>query len=195
MRPFKFILTPILIAFLWVAGCETLRFAPSESQKLAAFQSHLLAQQIADNGTRPDSPAAKQLVAGTAAALAYTGVPSKLSTADLDAVIKRAQHDAAKRPAAEEVWDTVDGVISLGIAVAGLVGGAYGIKGVEYLRKAKVKSKALREIVKGNELFKRKILTGLDGPVKPQVLEAFATAQNESQSGIETKQIVTEMKS
>ena len=68
----------------------------------------------------------------------------------------------------------------LGIAIAGLVGGVYGIRIAAYLRAAREKSKALKEIVAGNELFKQ---------IWPEQADRFKEAQRK-QSAV-TKKIVT----
>ena len=54
-----------------------------------------------------------------------------------------------------DVWVLADGAMELGIALAGLVGGVYGLRIAGYLKQAREKSKALKEIVAGNELFKQ----------------------------------------
>lgn len=59
----------------------------------------------------------------------------------------------------------------------------YGTKAVGFLKQAKVKSEALKEIVQGNELFKK---------LNANSVDAFKDAQK-SQSP-QTRQIVTEMK-
>jgi len=197
MRPqFKALVIIVLITLtIALSGCEQFRFAATENQKLTAWETHQLAGRIESQGTQSGSETSQRLKKGTAAGLAYIGAPTKFDTDDIDSVMAQAAEDAARRPTSEQLWDTADGVISLGIAVAGLFGGAYGLKGVHYLSQARAKSQALRQIVKGNELFKNEIIKNLTGEVQQQVLDTFKIAQKQEQHGIKTKQIVTEIKS
>jgi hypothetical protein len=79
-----------------------------------------------------------------------------------------------------DVFELADGVMELGIAIAGLVGGIYGIRIAAYLRAAREKSKALKEIVAGNELFKQ---------LWPEQADRFKEAQRKQSAA--TKKIVT----
>jgi len=82
-----------------------------------------------------------------------------------------------------QALDVADGFINAGIAIAGLFGGVWGIKIASFLRSAQIKSNALREIVLGNELFKK---------TNSRMAAAFKTAHS-SQSQ-PTRQIVRDMK-
>jgi hypothetical protein len=64
-----------------------------------------------------------------------------------------------------------------------LFGGAYATRIVKFLQEAKAKSNALKEIVLGNEIFKK---------TNPDSAEAFKDAQR-NQSPL-TKQIVAEVR-
>jgi hypothetical protein len=64
-----------------------------------------------------------------------------------------------------------------------LLGGVYGTKAVKFLNDARTKSKALKEIIQGNELFKQQ---------NESSVAAFKDAQ-QNQSP-ETKAIVAEIK-
>ena len=82
-----------------------------------------------------------------------------------------------------ESWDIADNALELGIAIAGLFGGVYGIKVASFLKQTRVKSDALREIVNNNELFKQQ---------DEKISEKFKSAhQNQS---LQTRKIVTEIK-
>jgi len=76
-----------------------------------------------------------------------------------------------------------DAGLELAIAISALIGGIYGTKAVAYLKQARVKSKALKEIIEGNELFKK---LNNDSTV------AFKEAQKNQSP--ETKQIVAQLK-
>lgn len=81
------------------------------------------------------------------------------------------------------MWDAADGVMELGMAVAGLFGGVYGVRAVRFLRQAREQSRALREIVAGNELFKKTC---------PEQAGAFKAAQ-QGQSA-PTRVVVSEIR-
>ena len=87
---------------------------------------------------------------------------------------------ASQRP---DIWDTADGVIDLGIGIAALLGGIYGVRIAGFLRQAGAKSKALREIIQGNELFKKQ---------NSESAAAFKSAQEDQSS--QTRQLVTQIK-
>jgi hypothetical protein len=82
-----------------------------------------------------------------------------------------------------DAWQVADSAIELGIGICALLGGVYGTRAVGFLRDARTKSKALQEIIAGNELFKKNN--------QPQV--AAFKESHRSQSP-ETRQIVAEMK-
>ena len=82
-----------------------------------------------------------------------------------------------------DVFELADGLMELGIALAGLVGGAYGIRIARYLKQAREKSRALKEIVAGNELFKQ---------LWPEHADRFKEAQRKQTPP--TRQIVTQLK-
>ena len=68
-------------------------------------------------------------------------------------------------------------------ALAGLLGGVYGVRTARFLQEARDRARALREIVAGNELFKQ---------LYPEQAERFKEAQGRQSA--ETKKIVTELK-
>jgi hypothetical protein len=96
------------------------------------------------------------------------------------AIAQTAYRQSIERP---DVWQAADGVVELGIGLAGLFGGAYGIRAAQFLKQARDKSKALKEIIEGNELFRE---------TNPLQASAFKEAQKDQ--SVETKKIVTETK-
>ena len=88
--------------------------------------------------------------------------------------------EARQRP---DAWDVADGVIDLGIGAAALLGGVYGVRAARFLKDARAKSKALREIITGNELFKRE---------HADSAQAFKVAHKDQSP--QTRQLVTQMK-
>ena len=89
--------------------------------------------------------------------------------------------ESAERP---DTWQIADSAIELAIAVCALLGGVYGTRAVGFLKDARVKSAALKEIIAGNELFKKNN--------QSQVVAFKQAQQNQSP---ETRQIVAELKS
>ncbi len=83
-----------------------------------------------------------------------------------------------------DLWDVADGVINMGITIAALFSGAAGIKIAAGLKTARDKSKALKEIIEANELFKKSC---------PDAVKEFKNAQSETQSDT-TRMIVAQMK-
>ena len=102
-------------------------------------------------------------------------------SADSYELADKALSDSANRPG---VWDVTDSVLELSIGLCALLGGVYGSRAAKFLKDARVKSKALQEIVEGNELFKQN---------NSDAVSAFKQAHiNQS---AQTKQIVTAYKS
>lgn len=88
--------------------------------------------------------------------------------------------ESKQRP---DPWSVADSALELGIAITGLFGGVYATRIAKFLQDAKAKSNAIKEIVLGNEIFKK---------TNPDAADAFKDAQR-NQSPL-TKQIVTEVK-
>lgn len=192
MRTRVIIITVVLLAF--VSGCEMLRFEPTEAQKQNAW-IHARTTELASDSAKQENTSAtlQQLTELSAeqsrAFVAYHGLPRELPRARTAEHIladssyelsTQASDDAGRRP---DAWDTADSVLELGIAVAGLLGGVYGVKAAGYFRQAREKSKALREIVQGNELFKRK------QPAQSQIFKQSHAGQSTS-----TKKLVAELR-
>lgn len=180
---------------LVLLGCDSLRFAPSEEQRQNAWLHSRTAQLAADMTAQENtSDSLKNLTQLChTQSMAFTidyGLPEKLPEASTKEQIlsesswllaKKATVQSAQRPG---VWQITDGALELAIGVAGLVGGVYGLKISRFLQQAKAKSKALQEIVEGNELFKNQ---------NRQSAETFK-AVHKSQSP-QTRQLVAQMKS
>ena len=189
---FKAAVILILMAcVLSLAGCEALRFAPTESQKQAAFSTHLMARNVEATGTQPGSETAQKLVTGTGAAVTFMGPPANLDLDDFDTTVNQAQADAAQRPTMDQIGDAVEGGLSLAAELAILFGvggvGFGGKKVVDWISLARDKSKAMKEIITANELFKDAIKT--TSTSSPEIMKQFKDAQDSVQS-VSTKQIV-----
>ena len=190
----KKILAGLMLAVLFAAGCGGLRFAPTEEQKQNAYLHNRTAAIAADvakdeGGSRKLQALTKRSEVQSRAFVAYNGLPQQYPKAETAedvlsessaAITDTATIQSAQRP---DVWGLTDSALEFAIAVCGLAGGIYGAKGVRFLKQAKVKSQALKEIIQGNELFKN---------LNADSVYAFKDAQK-GQSP-ETRQIVTEMK-
>jgi len=191
----KKVLVVSIVLFVFVAGCDSLRFAPSEAQKQNAYLHNRTAMMSAE--LSEDEGSSNKLQDLTKLSeiqsrsfVAYCGLPKEfpnaetaedvLSQSNLD-ITNNAISDSGQRP---DMWSLADSGLELAIGIAGLFGGVYGVKAVAFLKQAKVKSQALKEIIEGNELFKK---------LNTDKVEQFKQAQ-EDQS-VETKKIVAELKS
>ena len=168
-----------LIALSITTGCGTLRFAPGEEQKQNAWLHQRTVQAAAIQAQREEASDTLTKLTDQAsrqsdAMVAYFGFPQQPpateSIEDIlsdqnNAITQQAKLQALQRP---DPWDVADNLLELGIALAGVIGGVYGGKAVAGLKLAHQKSIALREIVTGNELFKKQ---------NPDYAEAFKTAQ------------------
>ena len=176
------------------AGCDALRFAPSEAAKQNAYVHHRTVQAAAVQAKQEETTETLQSLTQQAAKqseaiLAYYGLPAEIPPSDTvsellgdrnQALVQAARVEAIQRP---DPWDIADNLLELGIGIGGVVGGAFGVRMVRKLQLAREKSIALREIVKGNELFKRD---------NPEFTEAFK--QSQQKQSMSTKTLVTAMK-
>jgi len=182
LSPLALFFCVLLVLSLSLAGCGGLRFAPSQSQRQLAFTTHQAARSAADLGLSPGSEAAKQIVVGTAAALAYSGMPKTPEISDYDTTAAQAASDAARRPAAQDVFNAAEGGLSLASQLLIALGfGGAGIGGkklIDWLALARQKSDALREVVQGNEL----LVEYFKDENKTAELSVFKAAQNSQQS-------------
>ncbi|MGB7581542.1 MAG: hypothetical protein WBL85_03725 [Sedimentisphaerales bacterium] len=180
---------------LITGGCEGIRFAPSETQKQNAWvhnRTAAITSQTAQSEQASEKlqELTKLSETQSQAFVAYYGLPQELPKADtVNDVLSESNKQLAATAIKESGqrpngWDIADSAMELGIAIAGLFGGAGAIRVMSFLQQAKAKSNALKEIVLANEIFKK---------TNPDSAEAFKDAQK-NQSPL-TKQIVTEAKS
>ncbi|MCP4609413.1 MAG: hypothetical protein GY845_11935 [Planctomycetes bacterium] len=189
----KGLITITLLSCMLV-GCDSLRFAPTEAQKQNAWLHNRTTTIVSD--TAEDENASEQLQALTQlselqsrAFSSYFGLPKEFprseSTEDVLAESSfQLAHTALQQGAARpDAWEVADSMLELGIGICALLGGVYGTRAVGFLRQAKTKSKALKEIITGNELFKKQTESS-----------AFAFKQAHQNQSPQTRQIVAEMK-
>ena len=186
----------LLFTFAFLpAGCDSLRFAPSEVQKQNAWLHNRTAIIAAEAAKTEDTSEKLQALTQlnelqSRAFSSYYGLPKEFPQADSAEEIlsqsnwqltRTALQQGADRP---DAWQVADSMLELGIGICALLGGVYGTRAVRFLRETRTKSKALQEIITGNELFKRQ---------NQSQTAAFKEA-HESQSS-QTRQIVAQMKS
>lgn len=184
-----------IVSCLVSVGCDSLRFAPGEAQKQNAWLHNRTAAVAAEQARRESATEKLQALTGlgelqSRAFISYCGLPKEFPQADTaEEILSQssfqlagaALSESAERP---DAWQVADSMFELAIGISALLGGVYGTRAVRFLREAKAKSKALEEIVEGNELFKKEH--------KPQA-RAFKDAHKDQSR--ETRQIVAEMKS
>jgi len=154
-----------VVVVMLLAGCDSLRYAPGESQKQNAWLHNRTAEMAADVARAEDSSGELQgltklcEVQSRAFAADY-GPPDEFPAADsVEAILAESNQQLARSALTEaqqrpDAWDVADGAMDLGIGIAALFGGVYGVRAARFLTEARAKSKALREIIAGNELFK-----------------------------------------
>ncbi len=189
----KILATLILVCFL-STGCESLRFGPSEDQKQNAWLHNwttvAAAQTAAAEGASEELQALTHLSQLQSRVFtSYYGLPRELppsqSVEDILAesnfqLAERASSQSAQRP---DAFVLADSLFELAIGICALMGGVYGTRAAGFLKDARAKSKALKEIVEGNELFKKQH--------QPWAAD-FKVAHKDQSSG--TRQLVAEMK-
>ena len=183
-----------LVCFL-LAGCDSLRFAPSEAQKQNAWLHNRTAIVTAETARTENSSEELQALTGLSevqsrAFTSYYGLPKEFPQAETAEDIlsesnwqlaRTALHAGADRP---DTWQVADSMLELGIGVCALLGGVGGTRAVRFLRDTRTKSQALQEIVAGNEVFK-----------KQNESSAAAFKQAHQSQSPQTRQIVAQVKS
>jgi hypothetical protein len=183
----------VLICFLF-AGCDSLRFAPTEAQKQNAWLHNRTATITTDTARAENTSEKLQLLTQlnevqSRAFSSHYGLPKEFPPAETAEDVltesnwqlaRTALQQGADRP---DAWEVADSMLELGIGICALLGGVYGTRAVGFLRKARTKSKALQEIIAGNELFK-----------KENVSSTPAFKQAHQNQSLQTRQIVTEFK-
>ncbi len=183
----------VLMVSLFSAGCDSLRFAPTEEQKQNAWLHNETTEAAARTAEKENTSEKLRGLTDLSkqqsrAFVSYYGLPKELPSETegqllAESNFQLAQTALAQSSARVDVWELTDSALELGIAVAGLLGGVYGTRAVRFLKQTRKKSKALKEIVEGNELFKDQ---------NDQYASAFKQAhRNQSQ---QTRQVVAEIK-
>jgi len=191
----KKVIFVLCFIFVFIAGCEQLRFAPNEAQKQNAWLHKRTTAVTAETAKAEQASDKLQNLAQTSdfqakAVTSYFGMPSEFPDADTtDDILSEsnamladeASSYAERRP---DVWQVADATLELGIGICALLGGVYGTRAAGFLKDARDKSKALKEIVEGNELFKQ---------LHTESVNDFKAAQKKQSP--QTRQIVAQLKS
>jgi len=189
----KILLTLVLVMSL-LMGCDTLRFAPTEAQKQNAWLHNrtaiVAAQTAKTEQTSQELQALTELSElQSRAFVSYCGLPKEFPKAETtDDILAQSNWQLAQSALAEsaerpDTWQVADSAIELAIAVCALLGGVYGTRAVRFLKDARAKSAALKEIIAGNELFKKR------NPTQADLFKQAHQAQSP-----QTRQIVAGMK-
>lgn len=190
----KILVTLLGLCFLLI-GCESLRFAPNEAQKQNAWLHNRTTQVVAETAREEDVSEKLQALTKLSelqsrAFVSYCGLPREFPEAETAEDILRESnwqlaHTAlAKSADRPDAWQVADSAFELAIGICALLGGVYGTRAVRFLKDARAKSRALQEIIAGNELFKRQ---------NESSASAFKQAQRNQSP--QTRQIVAQMKS
>ncbi|MHC4265138.1 MAG: hypothetical protein ACYSUK_04305 [Planctomycetota bacterium] len=191
----KRIILMSLLVFVFVSGCDVLRFAPSEKQKENAWLHNRTA--VAAAQAAKDEVVSNKLQKLTELSklqsksfVSYFGLPKEpLVSNSVEEILAQSNWQLAETALSQssqrpDAWEVTDSALELGIAVVALFGGVYGTKVIGFLKEARDKSKALKEIIDGNELFKK---------INQEHANAFKEAQKEQSAS--TRQLVVGMKS
>jgi hypothetical protein len=184
----KKILAILILSCLLLAGCDSLRFAPTEAQKQNAWLHNRTATMAADTAKSENTSGKLQALTGLSqlqsrAFTSYCGLPKEFPRADTAEEIlaessfqlaQTALRQSADRP---DAWQLADNAFELAIGISALLGGAYGMRAVRFLKHAKLKSKALQEIIAGNELFKKQNESSVASFKQAQRLQSPQTRQ------------------
>jgi hypothetical protein len=189
----KILLTLSILSFLLI-GCESLRFAPSEAQKQNAWLHNRTAAVTLETAKQEDSSEKLQALTKLSelqsrAFVSFCGLPEEFPPAETAEDILRqtnvqlahtALAESADRP---DTWQVADSALELAIGISALLGGVYGTRTVRFLKDARTKSQALKEIILGNELFKKQ---------NDSFVSAFKEAHRNQSP--QTRQVVSKMK-
>ena len=179
---------------LSLGGCGNLRFAPDEMQKQNAWLHNRTAIVAAETARAEDASQTLQALTQlnevqSRAFSSYCGLPDEFPRAETAEDIlaesnwqlaAAAVQASAERP---DEWRVADSMLEIGIGICAVLGGVGGARAVRLLKDTRTKSQALREVIAGNELFK-----------KQNQAHAAAFKQAQSSQSPETRQLVAQMK-
>lgn len=179
---------------LLLAGCGSLRFAPTEAQKQNAWLHNRTATITAETAQAENVSQVLQALTQlgekqSQSFTAYYGLPNEFPPAETAEDILAESNWQLAETALQtgtdrlDPWQVADSMLELGIGVCALLGGVYGTRAVRFLKDTRDKSQALQEIIAGNETFK-----------KENESSAAAFKQAHSTQSPPTRQLVAQMK-
>jgi len=175
-------------------GCGNLRLAPSEEQRQNAWLHNRTAQMAAEAARAEQTSEQLQSLTKLSevqsrAFTSHCGLPKEYPPAETPQTVlaqsnwtlaETAVSQSAERP---DPWQAADSALEIAIGLSALLGGVCGTRAVRFLKEARAKTQALKEIVQGNEHFKAD---------NAEQTQAFKTAH--ANQSPETRQLVTAMK-
>lgn len=184
----------VVLVLVFAGGCGGFRRAATQAQKQNAWLHLRTAQLSAEQAAAEETSALLRNLTALSyeqsrAFAADYGLPEEMPVLTAEEIVAAAAPLAAQaqndsiQAAALETWSIADGLLDLGLALAGLLGGAWGLKAAAFFKQAREKSDALKEIVRNNELFKT---------LYPDAASSFKQAQ--SAQSPTTRRLVTELK-
>lgn len=184
-----------MVSCLALIGCGSLRFAPGEAQKQNAWLHHRTAVVAAGQARRESASEKLQALTGlgelqSRAFISYCGLPKEFPQADTaEQILSQSSFQLAGAALSEsagrpDAWQVADSMFELGIGISALLGGVYGTRAVRFLKDARTKSKALKEVIEGNEILKK------EGGAYAQALK-----QAQKNQSPQTRQLVAQLKS
>ena len=187
-------LMTITLLCLLLAGCDSLRFAPTEAQKQNAWLHNRTTTVTAETARAEDTSQKLQALTQlgevqSRAFSAYFSLPKEFPPAETaEDILAESNFQLAGTALQESVerpdpWQVADSMLEMGIGICALLGGVYGTRAVGFLRQARGKSAALKEIIAGNELFKKR-----------NQAQATAFKQAHQNQSPQTRQLVVQMK-
>ena len=192
----RFVLVVIIVVVigLLAVGCDSLRLAPSEQLKQNAWLHNrttaVAAETARAEATSPQLQALTKLSESQSRAFtSYYGLPSEVPQAETsEQILAQSNWELAETAVAQSAqrpdpWQVADSLLEVGIGISALLGGVYGTRAVRFLKDARAKSTALKEIIQGNELFKKH---------STDQTQAFKAAH--ANQSPETRQLVAAMK-
>jgi len=179
---------------LLIAGCDSLRLVPSEQQKQNAWLHNRTTAVTAETARAEQTSAELQALAKLSerqsrAFTSYYGLPKEYPQAESTSeILSQSNFQLAQTALAESVerpdpWKVADTLLEVGIGISALLGGVYGARAVRFFNEARSKSNALKEIIAGNEQFKKQNDTQA---------QAFKTAHTNQSP--KTRQLVAQLK-
>jgi hypothetical protein len=190
----KKIVAMSIVSCLVSVGCDSLRFAPGEAQKQNAWLHNRTAAVAAEQARREAASEKLQALTGlgelqSRAFISFCGLPKEFPQADTaEQILSQSSFQLAAAALSEsgerpDAWQVADNMFELAIGISALLGGVYGTRAVRFLKESRVKTKALKEIVEGNELLK-----------KEGGAYAHALKQAQKNQSPQTRQLVAAMK-